>query len=239
MIYLRAAVHVAIIALLLAGAMLLLEARRTVAIYAALPAIVDLAIARESSNIRRAAEQEIDKLRHTTQVELRVSRAEAVAESAAWRALVGAMGKDAVNTADARLGALEKPLSGAMVELLSKTEQLAAPLAATLRNTERITAQAAETSELLLDCESMGPSCLPNRIVGTLNATERTMQAVERTARSVDKATPELAAAAVKTSENVAGITGDVRTATAAYVRPEKWYWKALKAVSVVGWARR
>lgn len=232
MIYLRAAVHVAIIAVLCAGAMLLLEARRTVAIYAALPAIIDLAIARESSNIRRAAEQEIDRLRHTTQVELRVSRAEAVAESAAWRALVDGQGNAvrtaAIATAETVLGAVDARLGA-----------VATPLVGTLENSRRITAQAAETSELLLDCEGMGPSCLPNRIVGTLNATERTMQAVERTARSVDKATPELAAAAVKTSENVAGITGDVRTATAAYVKPERWYWKALKAVSVVGWARR
>lgn len=216
MIYLRAALHVAGIAALAALTMLFLEARRTVAIYATLPAAADLAVARESENIRRDAAQEIGKLRAALQVEGRLTRQDGLRIAAAYHDMLSA-----------RLNDTNAVLYRTAESLTRQTGAIAQPLAATLRNSEvitadakRVTALAAESADVLLDCEG-NPQCVQNRAIGTL-------QAVERASQEIAKAAPAITAATVKTTEHAAGIAADAHAVSARIARPKRWYEKLL-----------
>lgn len=99
------------------------------------------------------------------------------------------------------------------IEAIGGTVQRLGPVIA---HAEHIAANASETSDLLLACES-NANCLANRTIGTLQAVERAAQAAERTARTVDAAMPvviadveAVTASSVQASQSTAGLMNNL-----------------------------
>ncbi|HZP17101.1 MAG TPA: hypothetical protein VFB00_03990, partial [Terriglobales bacterium] len=120
-------------------------------------------------------------------------------------------------------------------QVVAEVSKVTTPTGATIEQAQallppaaRIMANAAETSDLLLDCDH-NPDCFANRAIPAMKNVEHMAAAGERAANAVADVTPATAQAVQSTSK-------DLATITARFAHPVSWVKGAAgTALSFVG----